>query len=307
MVNSALSFVIGTLSRSFILLAFSEFIFANEEPVKAVIVDGSIEGSAAKMAGLILFYCIPGALLFVLEPKMTTWPKVLFGGAFVGWSTEAAIVPAAYEAIPVSYFWTSVSWHAVWDVALGCYILVLAMQRGWHKSLPMFAALGVFWGIWVTWTWDVLKLDLTQFALLAALVTVLLLLGYLMFRPAQESSRTVWWAVVIINLLLWAIWILPIPLPALGLALLAGVTAWLMSFPSKRETIHLPDQPVGLKVLAILPLPLAAMGTYALILMNDVTFDTELMVAGIAILGFLLFVAAVVSALIDRIRRPRAT
>ncbi len=227
MAGRVLQYVTKVLGAALILLAFSEFIFVNEEPVAMVVAAESFGAALAALAELTAFYLLPGLALVALEPLITSWSRALLAGAFVGWSIEAAMVPAAYEAVPLSYLWTSVSWHAVIDVAFGYLAYRMAMRARWPVALGVTVAFGATWAVWSTWVWDEMPIGLAEFINLAAVIVVLLTVGYWLADREPDAgppSTLALWAAVLINGAAWAINAIGFPLQALGLLVLAVVT-----------------------------------------------------------------------------------
>lgn len=262
-----LHFLTATVARACILLAFSEFVFLNEMPVLQTVAGPSVQSNLWHLAQLILFYCLSGSLLLVLEPYMISWPKTFFVGAFVGWSIESVLVPVAYEAIPLSYFWTSVAWHGVWDVMLACVLMRLWMQSRLRDAFVGFAFVGLFWGQWATWPWDDMQLTLEQFIWTTAIVGGLLAFGYRFYRPMPDSPALIFWGAIATNLLFWSFWAVMTPLAAAGLAVVALANLWLLrNAPVVRLWIT-PDRPINsMAYLSVPILCLAACASYALAL-----------------------------------------
>lgn len=303
-------FLLGMLSRACLLLAFSEFIFFNEEPALALARAESPVAALAHLAEATAYYLMPGALLYLLEPHATNWRRTLLVGAFVGWSIEAAMVPVAYEAIPVSYFWTSVSWHAVIDVCLGIFVLRAALSWPLTRLVPLLVAIAVGWAVWSTWPWAEVKITAPEFALLVAGVVGLVLIGMALMRPAQVSplGRVGTGVVLFVNLGMWTIWATAAPIAAGGLALLAALTGWALWLG------RAPGAPQICVKQAVAPARyalLVAMGglawaVYAALVAFDLGADAELMVNGLALAGALWFLYAlsveIVAGLWRRIR-----
>ena len=229
-VRDALRSLAAVLGAAMILLAFSEFVFVNEDPVISVI--GAEDGATllAHVGELVLFYVPAGLALAALEPLITSWTRAILAGAFVGWAIEAAVVPVAYEAAPLSYLWTSVGWHAVVDVAFGYLAFRIAMRAGWPMALVAALGLGIAWPLWATWTWPDLQLNLAEFARLAGVVAILTTAGcWLSDRgfPGRGLRHRGWLvAAIVVNGALWMTNAVPYPIEAGGLFVLAALTAW---------------------------------------------------------------------------------
>ena len=299
----------GVLGAAMILLAFSEFVFVNEGPVRTLTEAGGIGDLLGDLGLLVAFYVAPALLLLALDPFVTTWLRALFAGAFVGWSIEAALVPAAYEAVPFSYAWTSVSWHAVVTVGLG-YLALRAARRARPAVLAAVAVVaGAAWGVWATWPWGQLRLDLAEFATLAAVVAGLLTAGYWLVDgavPPAERGRGLLWIAVGINGALWLLNAVVFPLQALGLAVVAGVTGLALVRAPRGNGASLAaaraPRPLGFA------LPAAgaavAVATYALLLRTGQPVPAEDLIWPPAFAGIGLFLAGLVLAFLPR-RHPR--
>jgi hypothetical protein len=150
--------IITLVGSSMILLFFSEFYFLNEGPVETI-----VETMAASPWQLIpafleftLFYMLFTYIFFLAlnHFQVKTLMGLFLAGALFGWATEGVIIPIVYEAIPFSFLFPSVTWHAMVDVVLGWYLIRLLMRK--HNpllSIAMFAILGAAWGAWGTWFW----------------------------------------------------------------------------------------------------------------------------------------------------------
>ncbi|MCF2872351.1 hypothetical protein L0664_14850 [Octadecabacter sp. G9-8] len=290
------------------MLAFSEFFFFNEGSVRHFLEAPGAIGKALHISELILFYCLPGSLLLALEPMMTTWPRTILAGAFVGWSIEAAMVPVAYENVPFSFFWTSVSWHALIDVCLGW--VVLRRIFGTGKTLTkVFGAvtLGCLTALWSTWAWADLALEAGQFAEIIAVGLALQAAGYLLSgRSAKQPvlGRTGFWFAIGINLACWALWaaiFLPV---SIGLLVLATLNGLLLMGASAGESIQTSNK-LGLHGLLplLLALPGGVLGYWMIKITGYSNEIGELAVLLVAFGGILIYAIAAISALRDRVRK----
>lgn len=218
-----------------IILSFSELIFVNEWVVRGLVGHG-LDASAivAHMSELLLYYAVFGAALYALWPLVKSAAGLILAGSLVGWCIETAFVPVAYEAPPVSYIWTSVGWHALLDVVLGCYL-----WRRWMRRLPAWRMLavsvvfGLFWAVWSTWTWtgddpaEIMQLDPAQFWILISTIAGLWTLGLILADLGGVPRRVPRWFGLLLSLILlglWAINALGFPLAALPLLALAALT-----------------------------------------------------------------------------------
>lgn len=303
--------VIAIITRACVLLAFSEFIFFNEGPVIDFLAAGGLIGKAEYLATMVGFYCLSGALLLALEPLMTTLPRAILAGAFVGWSIEAALVPASYENVPFSYFWTAITWHAVIDVTFGWMIWRQVFAAGsTGRQAGVAIALGVFTAVWSTWTWSVVDLDMARFATVMVAITLLLTLGYCAdarWPMTVPLGRLGFWLAFGVNLAFWAIWATVLPLPAAGLALVAAITWLLLTWApaGHSATVGGVDMWRGLWSI-VLVMPAAMVVFVALRAWADPVLLGELIVPLVAFGGLIFYFLAAGIAVRQRTRRSRS-
>lgn len=156
---------LGLYGSAVVLMFFSEMFFLNEGPVIDAIakLQGNPLSVVLYLAEFSLFYCFFAyVMLYVIDRyAVRTVMGIFLAGALFGWMAEAIIVPIAYEAVPVSLIWPSVSWHGLVDVVFGWYMVRTVMRLNRPLlSVGMFIVLGVIWGGWATWFWaepDVLQ------------------------------------------------------------------------------------------------------------------------------------------------------
>lgn len=302
--------ILAVIARACILLCFSEYIFFNEGPVLEFLGHGAITAKLGTVVELVAFYCLPASLLLVLEPKMTSWPRVIAAGAFIGWSIEAAMVPAVYEYPPLSYFWTSVFWHALVDVAFGCVILRQVFAQGAIVSRVIWViGLAIAGTVWSTWAWA--EVSLTRHAILelTALIAALLFIGYLgagRFYP-QPVGRVMIRIAIGANIafgILWGVGFVPW---SLGLAVLIAVnTAAFLAMSD--GAITLSANKVGLPQLAplVLYIPVGSVSYEALVHIDQSAVIGEIMILIMVIVGAGVYLLTLGSALRDwRNRQPR--
>ncbi len=145
------------LGSGLIFLFFSEFYFVNEGPVAAIL--RSIDNATillVEIGELALFYGFFAYVFLIVmsQFRVGTIAALMLAGSVYGWATEATVIPVAHGAPPISWFWTSASWHPLIDVILGWYFLRLAMRKlSGVWLVPIFAAVGIFWAFWSTWYW----------------------------------------------------------------------------------------------------------------------------------------------------------
>lgn len=227
--NRALSIT----GSGFILMFFSEFLFMNEGPVRLVlrIPDDPVSAGLELLAFSGFYMLSAWALLLLLPYARPHGIAGLFlAGAVYGWIVEGSVVPVVHEAPPISWIWTSVSWHAPIDMLLGLYILRAALAAsGSARSLFLHALVGIGWGLWSTWTWgdpDGLRLSTAEFAWFAAATSALWAFGLLLMSRARvwEAASFERWGLLAaawIMALIWASAALPFSVGPLVLAALA--------------------------------------------------------------------------------------
>lgn len=306
-----LTVTLEVLARALVLLAFSEFLFFNEDPVQHYLAAPSTVGKALHLAELVVFYCLPGSLLLALDPMMTTWPRTILVGAFVGWSIEAAMVPVAYENVPFSFFWTSVSWHAMIDVCLGWVLLRKIMQSS--KMVTKLASailLGGLTALWSTWAWEDLNLDIGQFSEVVGVALALIAVGYALSDRSQRSPvlrRTGFRIVVGINFALWAVWASAFLPMSLGLLALAACNGWLLkSAPTHNSSQSKDPIAVWHALTLVIGIPSAAFGFW-LIEATDLSRQiADITVLCVALGGTAVYAWAAVSAFRGRPQRSKS-
>lgn len=247
--NRALS-IIGS---GMILMFFSEFLFMNEEPVRMVMQLLAPPASAPlELLALSGFYMFAAWALLLLLPYAQPHglAGIFLAGCLYGWIVEGAVVPAVHEAPPVSWIWTSVSWHAPIDVFIGLFILRRALAApGPLRSLILHTLAGIGWGVWSTWTWgdpDGLRLTVAEFASFAAMTSILWAIGLFFMARAQawESTRFERGFVLALAWLLALIWAsVALPL-SIGVLVLAAIATFAVTRPARTANPAL-ELPLG--------------------------------------------------------------
>lgn len=284
----------GLFGVAAVTLFFSEFVFANEGPVNGLL-QGGLGHAALHLAGLTLFYAL-FALVFAAALSLNPGgglAAVLLAGAVLGWAIEGMVIPVVYEAVPFSFLWTSIAWHTVIDVGVGLVILPLCLQarRRWIAPVA-FAATGLFWGYWMTWTWaDAAPLDLAAQAQVVGLTYPLLPLGLagLAVGGATLQHMPVWlrWSVLAAGGLLAAAVGAPfLPWP-LVLAMLVALTVLaLRGLPPRGEMWARLAGPIRYRRLGwSLLTPGCAVLSYALCLRAQTGIDFELPALFLVLVG----------------------
>lgn len=232
--------VLSILGSALILMFFSEFFFVNEGPVNTVMSLRSAPVPA--LIGLVettAFYALAAWAFLLLLPAARRWglAGIFLAACLFGWITEGAIVPVVHEAPPVSWIWTSVSWHAPIDVLLGLFVLrhVLNTAR-LGVSVVVHILTGIGWGVWSTWTWsdpDALHLSGTEFLFFATITTLIWVLGLVLMSHAQDWTAVTperWGVFLFVWILglVWAYLFLPF---SIGPLTLSAAALWLILRP----------------------------------------------------------------------------
>lgn len=291
------------LATAATLLAWSEFIFLNEGPTLAL-VSGDFEVALLHMGG---FYLIPAAALLALARLRwpARWWHVLIAGCLVGWVIEGAMVPAVYEAPPISYVWTSLAWHAPVDVWLGLFVFAGLL---WAKTSAVWmpiavTAAGVTWGLWATWPWDSgTQLTLDEFILLAGISTILAITGPLAWAAWGDRVMRlpVWaaWGVLALNLALFLIVGSPYMIWLVGLVACMALVLWLWWRQTPSAPMQSDLRPARAAWFALMPV--LAVAVYATLLGLGRSIPSEDMSFLAFTLGSLIVFAALVRGFIAR-------
>lgn len=145
------------LATAVIICFFSEYFFMNEGPVEYI--NQLLLNPLQKFGGMIefiLWYSLCVAMWFICISyfRVHNFASFFLSACILGWAIEGTFIPAAYESIPGSFFWTSVTWHVLIDVLIGfCAIRYILNKDHIALTLSAAIALGMFWGFWATWVW----------------------------------------------------------------------------------------------------------------------------------------------------------
>jgi len=315
MIGAARAFglrLVAVLGNAMILMFFSEYFFLNEGP--ALDLARGLQ-ALPDIAILTLFYGLFTAILLIVIQRfhVRDLAGLLLAGSIFGWATEALVVPVAYEAPPISYIWPSIGWHALVDVLLGWYALRLAMRRlAWPVLALLFAALGVCWAFWASWTWGSTDEptviystgDFTTIALVsgAIWITGMALADLAARRPFRPGSWEIG-AVAACAVILFAVTGLAFLPWSVGLALLVAVTLAALARARRTDTAArdrlapLASPPPRSAYLAALALPGAAVLTYPVVLDHRLAVPAEDITALLLLVGTGAFVRALVRVL----------
>lgn len=282
------------------MLAWSEFVFFNEEPAEKLIV---VLGERPDLLldfvlGMVGFYLIPSAFLLGLVGFFGSRgpARILLIGALTGYSIEGAVVPAVYEAVPFSYLWTSIAWHGPITVALGVFILPrLLVELSVARRLLLLTTLGLFWAIWTTWTWvddGFIPISALTFAKYAVATTVFMAMGYGLLNlscwPRKATPAWVSYALIGPTLLLFAMQGLTAPLSAAALFVILS-TLFLALRRLRREPAD--ERDVGLpSLLSLAMLPASSSLVYFYLLDFGPPLPSEDLVFFTFVFGLLFWV-----------------
>ncbi|MCY4335279.1 MAG: hypothetical protein OXC60_11510 [Litoreibacter sp.] len=222
------------------MAAWSEFVFFNEDPSEALIaaLNQGILPAFAYVFELALFYLVPSSFLIGLMGLSGSRgaARVLLLGALTGYSIEGAMVPAVYEAFPISFLWTAVAWHGPITVAFGLFVMPRLIARGSVlKGGATAICVGIAWALWTTWTWgDVAFSPVApaDFMAFAAATTTTMACGYLILQLAGWPNAVLPRWVSLLFTLPSAVFLvlqgLPVPLLGLGVWIIVGLLTALL-------------------------------------------------------------------------------
>lgn len=298
-----------------ILMFFSEYFFVNESPVLELITTLKSNPLLAipafiSFASFYVLFTYP-FLVLVSYFNINTISGLLLAGAVFGWATEGLTIAIIYEAIPVSFLFPSIGWHALIDVIIGWYLVRLAMRRfGLFGNIILFITLGATWGAWATWYWDfspnseiMIPLIPADFMLLALVSSSFWFLGmFLGDRFSNNKFEVNKWEIIIIGLIY--IILLPIiafpylPFSALIIPIV-GVTIfaiWRGKNNNKRQTIlqrlH-STRPAIKAYFAMILTPLTATLVYPLFYNANIQVPTDAIVQTLLLVSSIWFLYAV--------------
>lgn len=234
---------------------------------------------------------------------------LILAGALYGWAAEGVLVPAIYEFIPVSFLWTSISWHVLVDVLVGWYLIRLIMRhKGWVWNAASFITLGALWAFWATWYWEgeeaeavnaILPDDFTIFAIVAS---VLWIAGMILSdRFGRETFTPTKWETGLTALLITILTLLTgFPYLPLSLAVLPLIALTVYALHKARGKSHRPlvlvqmhnTRPVWWKYPLAMLTPVVAILIYPYLHNANTTIPTEDIILLMLVLGFGAFVLA---------------
>ncbi|GAB5387260.1 MAG: hypothetical protein Alpg2KO_02280 [Alphaproteobacteria bacterium] len=321
-INSIFRRLATVLGTAIILYFGSEFLFYNEQPVRDILQYSKHPVWLISMlAEGILFYLIVGyAFCIIVHRYQQTWSSILLCGALLGWVIESIIhlnpehsIPIpVFNAIPFSFLWPSIGWHAVMVVVL-CWVGLrqLMFAQNWWGTLLGFAGLGAFWAFWATWFWldssaeAMPPLTFSQYVTYTLCVFPLLPLGLFLLdwkgtHNFQVTNFELYAGLssVLLLTLIRAESVFPtslalLPVVFITLFALERGRPYRMVIPPL-EAMH-KDAPPRWHYALTLAMPVMAIATYALMLRTGPLLNGDAMIGGMMLIGTAAFVYALVN------------
>jgi len=300
--------LVSVLGTALLLMFFSEYFFLNEGPVRGMLASLSSGFDLMGFLELAMYYCLFAYVFLIVLDRfsVSSIAALVLAGSLYGWAAEAMIVPVAHEAPPISWFWTSVSWHALIDVIIGWYLIRLAMRC---LSAPMligvFIVTGLGWAVWATWFWGdaepgaLAPLSVEQFWGYV-LATGAIWIGAMILtdRGAMHSFQASWLEIGLVGListgLLGFTGLAFFPL-SLGLLVLISLTFAALTRARNGPTgffDRLKQPPPRSRYLLAAIMPLAAGLGYWGIIASGITFGIEDIILVLLFAGVLIFIWA---------------
>ncbi|MEM6971504.1 MAG: hypothetical protein AAF577_01765 [Pseudomonadota bacterium] len=303
----------AVLGLAIAMLAWSEFVFFNEEPAALLVrtLKQGLMPTLIFVGEMILFYAIPGSFLLGLLAGFGSEgaARIMLIGALTGYAIEAAVVPAAYEAVPVSYLWTAIAWHGPVTVGVGVFLLPRLLG---HAALSRMAVasllLGGSWGLWAPWVWEgdeSIRLSATGFLTFSIVTIALATAGYGLLLasrwPDLPLPRWVCVTLCLPTLVLLVAQGLAVPIAALGLFVIVAAVFGLLRLQGAGFE---PGYGVRWSNLLALPLlPVAASIVYAVQLRTGPLLETADLAGLTALGGLLVWIYGVGRGTIGAMRR----
>lgn len=254
------------------MAGWSEHVFFNEGPAETLLAALATDPLKAisYQFEIAAFYAIPAfvALAAMAWRGVAGLARAMLIAALVGFAIEGAVVPAVYEAVPLSYVWTSVAWHGPITVGLGIFLMprLLARLGPVHMALTAIAA-GIGWGVWTTWVWEggVPNPSPEDFAAFAAWTFAGIAVGYGLLHLAQWPRvvlhKSAQWLFALVPAALFGMQGVYFPVGGVGLAV---ILAGLLYALSRWAPGPVAPEPIRWRNLVLLSLmPITAIGTYA--------------------------------------------
>ncbi|MEL7184041.1 MAG: hypothetical protein AAGK57_10395, partial [Pseudomonadota bacterium] len=229
--------------------------------------------------------------------------------ALVGFAIEGTVVPAVYEAVPLSYLWTSVAWHGPITVGLGIFLMPRLLARLGPVQMGLTAiGAGVGWGIWTTWVWEggIPNLSPADFAAYAAWTFAGIAVGYVLLHfagwPRVTLHKGALWLFALVPAALFVMQGVFFPVGGVGLAV---ILAGLLFALSRWEWAPVAPEHLRWRNLVILGLmPVTAIGTYAAQLAYGQLLPQDDLIALTFALGLLVWLGCLIQGYL-RARRSK--
>ena len=260
-----------------------------------------------ELIALVLIYGLFG-YLFLLTLRLfqaRAFATLFVAAGMFGFFIEGVPVPQLYLNLPFSIAWTSLAWHALFTVSLAYYLYrrVMAHSR-WRAAVALNLGLGVAMGVWNAYLWNVIEDEAAgtisyawhpvgEFAVQFLVGWALFMGGHLLLnRFAPQPVRpgpSEFLFFLGLAMLAWLLGnflpffpfslILPIliviSLASLQAGLASPANGWLAAF----FALRIPSQRLVLSLL----IPGAAILTYALFAALRLEWETNVVVAGLAV------------------------
>lgn len=306
------------LASGYVLFFFSERVFWSFPRPNDSLGDLVVTWLVYSLLGWIL-------LIAVRRYRIASFLPLFLAGAVYGWVAEGVVVDTLYggpgNPFPLSISFTGLSWHALFSVGVGWYLLPKAMiAQKPTTAILTSSAIGLCWGLWAAWWPNELgqgdNTSLTSFAVHALACSLLFigswgLLGKARsdwFRPGRLETVVLWGLVALIFLFARiparpsAALILPplLLLAAIGLRRSAGNEDRSDLLDDFLGRIRLPN------VFVLVLIPLAAIATFAPFRLLGIYPATNIVLYVITMpLGFWFFVRAIWSRSTQVMREER--
>ncbi len=301
---SILQACLAILGASFVMAGWSENYFFNEGPAETLLNAIATKPINALLSQIeiALFYAIPAsaAIAAVAWRGITGLGPAMLIAALVGFSIEGALVPAVYEAVPLSYLWTSVAWHGPVTVGLGLFLMPRLLGRLSAPAMASVAvATGVFWGLWTTWVWDgsIPNLSTVDFAVYVGWTFGGIAMGYVMLHlagwPRVCLKRPVIWLFALLNAAFFTMQAILFPIGGAGLALILAALLYALG---RWEPVSANPEPMKWINFAVLSLmPIVAVAIYAIQVALGPLLPQEELISLTALSGLLVWMGCLIA------------
>jgi hypothetical protein len=272
---------------------------------------------------LILYYGIAmfAALWAMKYFKVSHVLTVYLAGAIMGTIVEAAVVWAIYEDGLFGWFmplYTALGLHAVFSVTFGWYYIRKLLLGGRVFYLLLWPALyGIWWGFWSTYQWfaenegdEFLVLSVQDFALYAITFTCMLIVGHIIIDRFWQSEFNITkvekWILGCAVAGLFIYQAINVQILIIKGIVIFGTILLLLKQSANRVAIETQDvfkqlegQVRPTRIIALLLIPIFAIGTYAIMtyIQPSQAFIQEVSINGLTLLltitGFVFLVRSI--------------